>query len=539
VNIIVTNASIVTMNSVSSTANAMAVRDGRIEAIGADDEIMANRRPDTTVIDAKGKTVLPGFIEPHNHLLSFGTSLLAVDVRTPPNRTIGDIIDRLRLRASETPKGQWITGRGYDDTGLVDMRHPTRDDLDKASTDHPIVIWHNSGHLLAANSVALANGNVTSDTQDPPGGRIGRGPGSSEPNGVLYEGPAQVLVTEHIPAYSTQDVRDGFVQAQAEFLRQGVTTIHDASVSRSRGVDMVDAYQSARDDGVQKLRVNMFLQWQMLEESDFEFQPGAGDDWIRVAGCKIVSDGSIQGLTGALREPYFCDENEKGWPIYQQAELNAMVLALHRRGYQIATHANGDAAIDMILDAYENALSIEPRSDHRYRIEHCQVCHPEHIERMQRLGVIPDFFANHIHFWGDRHRERFLGPNRVNFLDPVGSATRAGLMPILHSDCPVTPVSPLFCVQSAVHRVTSSGEILNAAERISVQDGIATMTRNAARASFQEMSIGTLEVGKLGDFVILEQDPFGVDPSEIGKIEIAATVVGGQLMYGKNDLSVG
>jgi predicted amidohydrolase YtcJ len=244
-------------------------------------------------------------------------------------------------------------------------------------------------------------------------------------------------------------------------------------------------------------------------------------------------------LTGALRESYFCDENEKGWPIYEQAELNAMVLALHRRGYQIATHANGDAAIDMILDAYENALRIEPRSDHRYRIEHCQVCHPEHIDRMQHLGVIPDFFANHIHFWGDRHRERFLGPNRVNYLDPVGSATRAGLMPILHSDCPVTPVSPLFCIQSAVHRVTSSGEILNAAERISVQDGIATMTRNAARASFQEDSIGTLEVGKLGDFVILEQDPFGVAPSEIGQIEVAATVVGGQLMYGKNDLSVG
>jgi hypothetical protein len=355
----------------------------------------------------------------------------------------------------------------------------------------------------------------------------------------LYEGPAQILVAEHVPGYTKHDVKEGFIKAQAEFLKQGVTTIHDASVGRSRGVDMLDTYESARNDGVLKLRVNMFLQWQLLEETGFGFEPGSGDEWIRVAGCKIVSDGSIQGLTGALREPYICDDNESGWLIYEQEELNAMVLALHRRGYQIATHANGDAAIDSILDAYENALTIQPRADHRYRIEHCQVCHPEHIERMQKLSIIPDFFANHIYYWGDRHRERFLGPDRVMNLDPVGSAVRAGLMPILHSDCPVTPVSPLFCIQNAVHRVTSGGEILNASERISVEDGIATMTRNAARASFQENIMGTLEVGKLGDFVILEQDPFSVEPHQIGQIEVAATVVGGQLMYGKDDLSVG
>jgi predicted amidohydrolase YtcJ len=538
-NVIVINARISTMKPDGTTADALDIQDGKIVAVGTNDEITTYRQPDTMVIDAEGKIVLPGFIEPHNHLISFGTSLLAVDVRTPPNRTITDVVDRLRQRASETSEGEWVVGRGYDDTGVTDMRHPTRDDLDRASTKHPIVIWHISGHLLAANSLALSIGEVTSDTQDPPGGRIGRRPGNSEPDGVLYEGPAQVMVSQHIPAHTKHDVREGFVKAQAEFLRQGVTTIHDASVGRSRGVDMLDTYESARNDGVLNLRVNMFLQWQLLEETGFGFEPGSGDEWIRVAGCKIVSDGSIQGLTGALREPYVYDENESGWLIYEQEELNAMVLALHSRGYQIATHANGDAAIDSILDAYENALTIQPRSDHRYRIEHCQVCHPEHIERMQKLGIIPDFFANHIYYWGDRHRERFLGPDRVMNLDPVGSAVRAGLMPILHSDCPVTPVSPLFCIQNAVHRVTSGGEILNASERISVEDGIATMTRNAARAAFQENIMGTLEIGKLGDFVILDQDPFSIEPHQIGQIEVAATVVDGQLMYGKDSLSVG
>ena len=176
-----------------------------------------------------------------------------------------------------------------------------------------------------------------------------------------------------------------------------------------------------------------------------------------MAGCKIVSDGSIQGITAALREPYYCREDEKGWLIYEQAELDEMVLTLHQRGYQIAIHANGDAAIDSVLTAYERALRAVPRADHRHRIEHCQVCHPEQLERIRRLGIIPNFFANHVYYWGDRHRDRFLGPDRVRVLDPVGSAFRAGIRPMLHSDCPVTPVSlPSAC--RAQRPVTSLGQ---------------------------------------------------------------------------------
>ena len=283
----------------------------------------------------------------------------------------------------------------------------------------------------------------------------------------------------------------------------------------------------------------MFIQWEYLKDSNFAWQTGGGDEWVRVAGCKIVSDGSIQGITAALREPYHCDPNEQGWLIYEQDELNDIVMTLHQRGYQIATHANGDAAIDAVLAAYENALRAIPKVDHRFRIEHCQVCVPEHISKMRDLGVIPNFFPNHVYYFGDRHRDRFLGPDRVTHLDPIGSAIQAGIKPLLHSDCPVTPVNPLFCIQNAIARVTSSGKVLTGMERVAAREAISMMTVNAAYGAFEENVKGSLEIGKLGDLVVLNYDPFQEASHELGQIESAATVVGGQVMYQTDDVSIG
>jgi predicted amidohydrolase YtcJ len=536
--LIVINGRVETMDANNSVVEAVGIRNGRIAVLGTNDDVMAERHSGTTVIDAKGKAVLPGFIEPHNHMVGYSTNLLEVDVRTPPNRNINDIVDRLRERASITPPGDWIRGRGYDDTGLQDMRHPTRNDLDAASTEHPIAIVHNSGHMLAANSNALELAGIHDETPDPAGGRIGRFPASGEPDGMLYE-TAQGLVHQLLPTYTEGDVRTGFVQAQDEYLRRGITTIHDASVSNARGVDIMHTYHQAQLEGFLKFRVNMFIQWEYLKDSNFAWQTGGGDEWVRVAGCKIVSDGSIQGITAALREPYHCDPNEQGWLIYEQDELNDIVMTLHQRGYQIATHANGDAAIDAILAAYENALRAVPKVDHRFRIEHCQVCVPEHISKIRDLGVIPNFFPNHVYYFGDRHRDRFLGPDRVTHLDPIGSAIQAGIKPLLHSDCPVTPVNPLFCIQNAIARVTSSGKVLTEVERVAARQAISMMTVNAAYGAFEENVKGSLEIGKLGDLVVLNHDPFQEATHELGQIESAATVVGGQVMYQTNDVSIG
>ena len=278
--LIVINGRIETMDSEGTVVQAVGVRDGKIAALGDNQDVLAERGSSTTVIDAAGRTVLPGFIEPHNHMVSFGTSLLEVDVRTPPNRNIRDIVERLRERAAVTPLGEWIRGRGYDDTGLEDMRHPNRNDLDSVSTEHPIMILHNSGHMLAANSKALELADVHAETSDPPGGRIGRFPGNPEPDGVLYE-TAQVSVQKLMRDYTDDEVRKGFIQAQDEFLRQGVTTIHDAGVGRGRGVDILNAYQQARREGFLKFRVNMFIQWQLLTELDFALQSGSGSRAVR------------------------------------------------------------------------------------------------------------------------------------------------------------------------------------------------------------------------------------------------------------------
>ena len=531
--LVVVNALISTMDAANPIAEALAVRDGVIAAVGSNADASAFRDSRTTLIDAAGRRVLPGFIEPHNHMVSFAGSTLEVDARTPPNRSIEDIVDRLRERANATPPGNWVRGTRYDDTGVIEMRHPTRHDLDRVSTDHPIALVHNSGHMMCVNGRALEVAGVDAGTPDPPGGRVGRFPGTSEPDGMFYE-TAQDFIYSRIPEHGEEELRKAFRSAQHEYLRQGVTTTHDAYV----GAPVLEAYRSAQQDGRLKLRVNMYLGWDLLQDTGFEHRTGDVDGRLRVAGCKLISDGSIQGITAALREPYHCDKTQRGWLIYEQDELIEIVNTLHREGYQIATHANGDAAIDAVLDAYERALGATPGSDRRFRIEHCQVCHPEHIERMTRLGVIPDYFANHVFYWGDRHQDRFLGPDRVRSLDPVGSACRAGLRPLLHSDCPVTPVSPLFNVQCATARVTSSGQVLNPTERVSIEEALRAVTVNGAFAAFEEGSKGTLEVGKLGDLVILEQDPFETPPAEIGAIEVAATVIGGNVEYASGSLGV-
>ena len=532
-NLIVTNARIATMDPANPSAQAVAIKDGVIAAIGSNDDAAALRDSGTTVIDAGGRRVLPGFIEPHNHMVSFASSSLDVDARTPPNRSIEDIVGLLRERAAGTPPGDWVRGSRYDDTGVEEMRHPTRHDLDRASTDHPISLVHNSGHMMCANSRALELAGVSADTADTPGGRIGRLPGTADPDGMFCE-TAQGLINRHIPQHGEDVLRQAFAAAQNEYLRQGVTTSHDVYV----GGSILESYRRAQREGVLKLRINMFLGWSLLQKTDFELRTGDVEGLLRVAGCKLISDGSIQGITAALREPYHCDASQKGWLIYEQPELNDIVETLHKNGYQVITHANGDAAIDAVLDAYENTLGPQPKEDHRYRIEHCQVSHLEQLRRMAQLGVIPDFFANHIFYWGDRHRDRFLGPERVLNLDPVGSAYLQGLRPLLHSDCPVTPVSPLFNIQCAAARVTSSGEVLNPPERVTVHEAIRAVTVNAAFAAFEEDSKGSLEVGKLGDLVVLEEDPFDVPQSQIGSIDVAATVIGGQVEYTSGTMSI-
>ena len=471
-NLVIINGRVHTMDYRDTVARAIAIKDGRVAAVGSNEDIEDFRKAGVPVIDAQGKTVMPGFIEPHNHLAGHAVSLLGVDASTTRNDSIRDVIQRIRARAQETPPGEWILARGFDQTAVAEMRFMTNTDIDEATTEHPVFVSTRYGHVAMANSMAMRLGELHSEMPDPAGGRVYRYPGTADPNGVLGEMPAQDLVTRHIPAYEQDEVRRAFVEAVEQNLKVGVTSVQDAAVSNRRGANGYELYNRMKDEGLLKLRVNMFIHYNLLQEMDFSVKTGDGDEWLRVAGCKIVSDGSIQGVTGALRAPYWCDPNESAWLIYPQEELNEMVLDLHRRGNQVIIHANGDAAIDEVLNAYEYALGELPNPNQRFRVEHCQMCWPDHINKMRRLNVIPNYFANHIYYWGDRHRDIFLGPDRGPHISPVGAAIRAGLRPLLHSDCPVTPVNPLMCVQSAVSRMTDTGDVLMPELQAPVQEAL-------------------------------------------------------------------
>jgi predicted amidohydrolase YtcJ len=523
---------VVTMNPQSPAAEAVAVKSGRILAVGRDREVSAMASPQTTVVDLAGKTMLPGFYAAHDHFVEAGTvALYSVDLNSPPIgkiETIADVIAALREKARTAKPGAWILGRGYDDTLLREKRHPTRADLDQASTDHPIWITHISGHLGAGNSKALALANITRATPQPRNGRIRKDPATGEPNGVLEE--CGSMVSRHIPAHSPQEMLEAIRWAGKHYLSKGVTTTCIAGGTASS----IRSLQRARQAGVLPIRViTMCSKSSPNQRSAAEsggMLTGFGDDWLRLGAIKIWSDGSLQGYTGYLKLPYFKapaeDAAYRGYPSRSREDLVRMVVQLNRDGYQIAIHANGDAAIDDVLAAYRSASAQNPRPDARHRIEHCQTVREDQLDEIERLGITRSFFIGHVFYWGDRHRDIFLGPERAARISPLASAARRGIKFTLHDDTPVTPVNPLLLVWGAVNRVTRNSEVLGPEQRIGAAQALRAVTIDAAYQNFEEDRKGSIEPGKLADFVVLDENPLTAPPLHIKDIRIAMTIVG-------------
>jgi predicted amidohydrolase YtcJ len=451
-----------------------------------------------------------------------------------------DLIEALREKAGKTPKGEWIWGRGYDDTLMGEKRHPTRQDLDQASNEHPIFIAHVSGHLSVANSKALALAGVTKETVAPPGGVIRKDPKTSEPDGVLEEMPAQALVFRHLPPL-TMDLRlEAMDRSARDYIKTGVTSCSDAGVAFP-GVGSpaeIVAYQRATGQGLVPIRMTMMVGVEFLLGADGKspsFVTGFGDGHLKIGPAKIIVDGSIQGYTGWLTKPYYVpyrgDSSYRGYPVTAPDKLNRLVLEAHKSGCQIAAHGNGDAAIDAILEAYQLAQKEFPRPDARHRIEHCQMAREDQLERMAELGVSPSFFASHTYYWGDRHKAIFIGPERAQRISPLKSALKRGIKFTLHSDCPVTPVSPLFCAFAAVNRITRKGEVLGPEYRLTPGEALRAVTIDAAWQTFDEKIKGSIEVGKLADFTILAENPLTVPPEGIKDIKVEEVIIGGKSAY--------
>ncbi len=529
------NANVLTMDANNTVVQALATRGELIEAVGTTDEMMARVEAGTVVVDLRGRTMLPGFIDAHGHFPGSGMRVVAADLNSPPmgkTQSMDEVVAALKVQAAKTAPGEWVSGFGYDDTRLAENRHPTRAELDQVSTEHPVVAMHISGHLFVANSMALESVGINANTPDPQGGVIGRVAGSQEPNGLLAE-TARLEVMRKMQDLSVMDSYRLMKAAATEYAAVGVTTAQSGAVSKTLATGL--AWFSRL--GVIPQRLILFpLETefaQTLLNGDYDPEQYTSDKVV-MGAVKIVADGSIQGFTAYLSEPYYTpyhgDVAYRGYPAVPRAKLFEQVAALHQAGYQLAIHGNGDQAIEDILDAFEAAQMSHPVDDPRMLLIHAQMAREDQIARMQELGVTPSFFTAHTWYWGDRHRELFLGPLRAAQISPAKWALDRGLRFTSHLDTPVTPMQPLQAVWSQVHRMTYGGTVLGPEQRIGVIQALRAVTIDAAWQVFQEGNRGSLEPGKYADLVVLSGSPLE-NPMAMRDLQVERTVIGGATVF--------
>jgi len=523
-----------------SQHTALAIQGGRVLAVGSDAEVWRTAGRGARVIDLAGRTVLPGFIEPHMHFALLAGLGHLHDIGPFQRPTFDDALDAITEIREEAAKGgpdEWVMGRQFDPILLQPPRDLTTRDLDPIVPDRPAFFLNASGHIAYVNSRTLELAGLDRASTDPHGGEYGRYD-DGEINGVLF-GQAAWLPILFLNPSIVNRMQDGFVEAGVgvgtQAAQLGVTTLCDMATGALSGAGELALYREMYAEGLMKARIRAYLYqpggpW--FDEAGI--RPGDGDALMRVAGFKIVTDGSNQGFTGRQREPYVGSESV-GLFYVEPDDLRAWVLERAGQGWPLAIHANGDAAIDAALDAMDAAVAagVDVRSL-RCRIEHCSILHDDQIARMQEHGMVPSFLINHVHYWGHVMRDQVFGPDKVQLLDRCASVERAGLNWVMHSDAPVSPLGPLHMIRVAVERDLwkESGTILAPSERVSVEAAIRSMTRNAAWASHDD-ELGSLTPGKRADFVVLEDDPRAVEPTAISDIVVSETWMDGNRVFGR------
>ena len=521
---VVINARVFTSDPENPSAEAFAVKGDRFLAVGSSADIRALAGSSTEIVDAEGMFVTPGFIDAHSHPSGAGVNEL-VQVNADL-RSASDIAAALQERAGSTPAGQWIQAFKYDDTKLSEGRPLNRDDIDALVPDHPVVVRHRGGHTSVYNSMALGLAGVTSETQDPPGGRFYR-----DENGRLtglVAGGARAVFSELIPSDSTREQRRDGVMLISELMTQaGLTSVHQTGGYRD---DMI-AYQDAREAGGMRFRMYLFPRGRLFDDLvNAGVRTGMGDEVFRIGAVKFTADGSASERTMRMSEPYEGRPDDYGLLYMTEEEIFQSVENAHRNDFQVAIHANGDVTIKMVLDAYERAQTLWPRADTRHRIEHCSLVNPELLGRIRDLGVIPAPFYTYVHYHGNKWVD--YGEERMRWMFAHKSFLDYGIPVAPASDYTPGPYEPLMAIQSMVTRKDFDGRIWGPNQRISIEDALKICTINGAYASFEEGIKGSITTGKLADFVILADAPQDVDPDQIKHIEIVRTVVGGKTMYG-------
>jgi predicted amidohydrolase YtcJ len=529
------NGTILPVDAAFSEHDALAISGKKILAVGNRDDVLAAAGRGAKTIDLAGRVVLPGFIEPHMHFALMAGLGHLEDIGPFQQPTFDDTLNALREIAATAGPGEWVMGRQFDPILLNPPRDLTTRDLDSVVSDRPAFILNASGHIAYVNSKALELAGISHDTGDPPGGEFGRYDDGS-PNGVLYGQAAYMglmLKNEQV----TERMQSGFVYAGREVGEKaaalGITALCDQATGAVAGPAELQSYRAMYDGGLMKARIRAYAYSEQPAWYEADMEAGQGDALMRLAGWKIVTDGSNQGFTGRQREPYFTRDTVGIYYVEPDA-LREMVIDRGRKGWPLSLHGNGDAAIDSILDAIEAAQDegIDVQSL-RCRIEHCSILHDDQIARMKALRMVPSFLINHVHYWGHVMRDEVFGPEKVQLLDRCRAVENAGLNWVMHSDAPVSPLGSLHKIRVAVTRDlwNEPDTILAPDERVSVEAAIRSVTRNAAWACHSEHEIGSLEPGKLADLVVLEEDPRAVDSTAISDIRISETWMDGNRVY--------
>jgi len=491
--------------------------------------------PNATMVDVSGKTVLPGFIEPHMHFALLGAIGHWPDLGVLNYPTMPDALAALKKVARATPAGRWVEARQIDPSLQVGG-DPTVTVLDRISASQPIFLLNASGHLAYCNSKLLQLAGITKDTPDPPGAAYVRFP-DGRPNGVMQgQGAFLPILMKNRPLM--KHLQTGFVQGcirvSEEASAFGITTLCDQATGGLAGAADLDAYRQMYASGRMKTRLRASLFYAREDEwNKAGVKFGDGDAMFRLVGWKVIADGSNQGFTGYQREPYL-NSTERGLPYITPEMLTDIVLRQGRNGWQLVIHGNGDAAIDSILDSVGAAAraGVDVKKL-RIRIEHCSILHDDQIARIKEYGISPSFLINHVYFWGKAFRDDVFGLQKASLLARCASVEKAGIVWTTHSDAPVTSFGNLHMIQTAVMRNLwkQPGFVLAPEERVSVETAIRAVTSNAAWQCHSDHEFGSLEPGKLADFVVLDRDPRKVSPASIRNIRVLQTWMDGRRVY--------
>ena len=496
--------------------DALAIWQGKVLAAGTKDQIWSFKGENTRLINLEGQFATPGLNDAHLHLISVGLTLNWIDATPQAAPTLEKLLDAIRQQAALVPAGTWIKARGYDQTKLDIGRHPHKSELDAAAPDHPVMLVRACGHVSIFNSKAFELAGIDEKSPVPDGGLI------EQQNGVLtgmVAENAQGVVRQAIPTATTEEMIEAIESAGNLLLSYGITSVMDAAVGHVAGFDEIRAYNLAKLQKRLPVRTWLVLLGDpgtSIVDKCYEagLVSGVGDDMLTVGAVKIFLDGSAGGRTAWMSKPYLGDDNNIGVQILPDAELEALVLDAHKRGYQLACHAIGDAAIGQLITAYEKALAAQPDPDRRHRIEHCGFSTPEQHERMKMAGIYPCPQQVFIYDFGDAYIS-VLGEEKALSSYPLKTWKDLGFKPATGSDAPVCHPNPYPNIYSMLTRETGKGTVMDARERVSIEEALQVYTEYGAFSQKLEHVKGKLIAGQVADIAVFSRNMLTAKPEEI------------------------